>query len=453
MDRRAFLRVAGSAAAVAAVGAGCSSGSDKRKPASVTQASGSTGRRTLRIVQLSHFIPAYDDWFDKEFIVRWGEEHDAAVVVDRIPFNEVNSRAAAEVAAQGPHDIFGFVDAPSLYEDDAIDHGDLVGRLTGKFGKIIPLVERCVVNPKTGKAFGCPQYWVVNATHYRTDLWNQVQPGLAPRTWNDLLASASKLKAVGHPLGIGLSQEGDSNYSLISLLHAYGASLQDESGALTINRPETVEAVKFMIALRQAGLSDDVFAWDASSNNRSLLDGRASLILNGVSAIRAIEIEKPDLAANIRLAPFPAGPARAPQRAVYVVAVNVIWKFSKNRELAKQFLADLADVQREACIRSGLYNLPPFEGATAEVAGLAGHDDAAHPADKYALLADGASWSTNIGHPGPANAACMEVFSQFLVPKMFAAAAHGEMSAEDTVKAAEAQMRPIFDKWRERGKI
>jgi multiple sugar transport system substrate-binding protein len=36
---------------------------------------------------------------------------------------------------------------------------------------------------------------------------------------------------------------------------------------------------------------------------------------------------------------------------------------------------------------------------------------------------------------------------------MFAAAARGEMTAEDAVKAAEAEMRPIFDKWRERGKI
>ena len=47
----------------------------------------------------------------------------------------------------------------------------------------------------------------------------------------------------------------------------------------------------------------------------------------------------------------------------------------------------------------------------------------------------------------------MEVFNQFLVPRMFAAAAKGEMSAEDAVKAAEAQMKPIFDQWRARGKV
>jgi multiple sugar transport system substrate-binding protein len=36
---------------------------------------------------------------------------------------------------------------------------------------------------------------------------------------------------------------------------------------------------------------------------------------------------------------------------------------------------------------------------------------------------------------------------------MFAAAARGEMSAEEAVAGAEAQMKPIFEKWRERGKI
>jgi multiple sugar transport system substrate-binding protein len=455
--RREFLRLAAGAAATAVAGgaAGCSgSGSTKSpKAAPGTSGKGPSSDRTLRIVQFSHFIPAYDRWFDNEYIVRWGEEHDVSVVVDRVPFGEVVTRADTEVSAQGPHDIFGFVDAPSVYEDHAIDHRELVDELKGQFGNLLPLVERCVVNPKTGKVFGCPHYWVANPTHYRVDLWNQVKPGLVPRTWDDLVAAAAKLKALGHPIGIGLSQEGDSNYSLISLLHAYGASLQDEGGQLTINRSATVEAVKAVTALRKAGLSDDVFAWDGSSNNRALLDGRASLILNGVSAIRAVEIEKPDLAANIALTPAPSVPGGTTRRAVYVVGVNVIWKFSKHQELARQFLVDLAKAQQEACLRSGFYNLPPFEVATTEAGRLMGHDDAAKPPDKYALLTDAASWSTNIGHPGPANAAAMDVFNQFLVPKMFAAAARGEMTAEDAVKAAEAQMRPIFEQWRERGKI
>ena len=36
---------------------------------------------------------------------------------------------------------------------------------------------------------------------------------------------------------------------------------------------------------------------------------------------------------------------------------------------------------------------------------------------------------------------------------MFAAAARGQQTPEEAVAAAEAEIKPIFDKWRERGKI
>jgi multiple sugar transport system substrate-binding protein len=84
-SRRDFLRLAaGAAAAAAATGAACGSGSDKPKPSAAGKAKGSAsdGERTLRIAQWSHFIPAYDTWFDNEYTTRWGEDHDVDVIVD-----------------------------------------------------------------------------------------------------------------------------------------------------------------------------------------------------------------------------------------------------------------------------------------------------------------------------------------------------------------------------------
>src|SRR5947207_5667564 len=95
--RRDFLRLAAGAAATAAAGAaaGCSrSGSSKAsKETKAAKGGAAAPGRTLRIAQNSHFLPTYDQWFDDEYIVRWGEEHDASVVVDRIAFSEVASRA------------------------------------------------------------------------------------------------------------------------------------------------------------------------------------------------------------------------------------------------------------------------------------------------------------------------------------------------------------------------
>ena len=84
---------------------------------------------------------------------------------------------------------------------------------------------------------------------------------------------------------------------------------------------------------------------------------------------------------------------------------------------------------------------------------LVANDARARPPDKYRLLADAVSWSTNAGHPGYANAAVQEVWDQYLIPKMFAAAARGQMSPEEAVRTAEGRIQPIYEKWRARGKV
>ncbi|MDP8968047.1 MAG: hypothetical protein M3N04_05560, partial [Actinomycetota bacterium] len=62
-------------------------------------------------------------------------------------------------------------------------------------------------------------------------------------------------------------------------------------------------------------------------------------------------------------------------------------------------------------------------------------------------------WTTNVGHRGYANTAIGEVFGTFLIPNMYARAARGRSSPQEAVRRTEAQIRPIFEKWRKRGLI
>ncbi|MGH8974081.1 MAG: ABC transporter substrate-binding protein [Acidimicrobiia bacterium] len=448
-SRRDFLRLTAGGAAVAALGGACSSGSDKPKAGS-TADSGSKGRETLRIVQWSHFVPAYDAWFDGEYITRWGEEHDVDVTVDHVPLEEQQGRADAELATGRGHDIFGFTAPPPAYEDSAIDHREIVEEVVGKLGPMTPLVERSVLNPKTGKYFGFPEYWAPMTVQYRLDLWSRVQS--TPDSWEDVLGAGAPLKGMGNPLGLGISEDFDATASLLGLMHAYGASIQDEGGSIVVNRPATVEAVKMGAAIFKAGMTDEVLTWDAASNNRFLAGGKGSLIFNPVSSLRAVEKQDPELAKQIGLLAVPSGPAGR-FGAHSVSGTYVIWKFSEVQDIAKQFLVDLALNYREAFVRSESYNLPAFPGSVPDLSTVLAADTTAQPAGKYAFLAGAAEWSTNLGHPGFTNAGVNDVANRFLIPRMFAAAARGEMSAEDAVKAAEAQITPLFDKWRAQGKI
>jgi multiple sugar transport system substrate-binding protein len=320
-------------------------------------------------------------------------------------------------------------------------------QVEAKVGKVLPSVDRDIRNRRTGKYFGFADFWTASATLYRTDLWDAIQPGRVPDTWAGLVEAGARLKAAGAPVGIGLMGDVDADSNPFGLLFAHGASLQDEDGRLALDRPATIEAVKTSTALFREAMPEEVLGWDDAADNRFLSTGKGSLTIDPVSAVRATETQNPALAEKIRLLPAPAGPAA--RLFPHITQTYVVWEFSRNRELAGEFLVDLTLDYREAFMRSQFYNLPAFPGSVPDLAQLVSQE-----ADgKYSLLADASAWCTNLGHPGDTNAAVAEAFHQKIIPKMFTSAARGDMSAEEAVKQAAAQAAPIFDKWRERGKI
>src|SRR5690348_14141175 len=62
--------------------------------------------RRLTILHWSHFVPAFDKWFDGEYTKEWGRTNGVEVVVDHIPSGQVAVRAAAEVSARKGHDLY-----------------------------------------------------------------------------------------------------------------------------------------------------------------------------------------------------------------------------------------------------------------------------------------------------------------------------------------------------------
>ena len=451
VSRRGFLRL-GAGAVAAATGASCGVFGDEGSTESKTAASRNQSRPTLRIAQVQHFVPGYDSWFDSDYVVGWGERNDIEVIVDHIPLGELVSRASAEAAAQRGHDLFAFPSPPSAFEDDVVDHRDLVEEVRGKLGGLTPLVERCVHNPKTGKWFGFPDYWSPNVVNYRADLWSEAGMPAGPDSWDDLRRVGPDLRTAGHPLGLGISPDFDSNLALLSLLHSYGAHVQDEVGNVTLERPATVDAVKFAVDIFKTAMTADVLAWDASSNNRFLVSGRGSFIVNPISGLRAVEKQDAPLAAKVALSRPLAGPAG--RFGVHsFIGIYVIWKFAQNADAARRFLVDLAVDYSEAFRASEFYNIPAFPDSVPDLAGLLANDTVGQPPEKYALLGEATEWSVNVGHPGPANAAMDEVINLFLIPEMFARVARGEMSAEESTRATAAEVEPIFAKWRDRKRI
>ncbi|MGH7153030.1 MAG: ABC transporter substrate-binding protein, partial [Acetobacteraceae bacterium] len=292
--------------------------------------------KTLSIVQWSHFVPAFDTWFDK-FAKDWGEKQGIAVSVDHIPELDVAARAAAEVAAQSGHDLFMWNGAggPHLYRNHLVNMTNFVTGLEKKYGEVSVIGRQIGYNiaSKTWSAY--PDYYINYPVLYRKDLWDEI--GVTPDTWDAIRTGGAKLKKKGNPVGISLGRSNDPNATWRGLLWSYGASVQDKTGKnVILDSKEAVEAVKYVTALYKEAMTDEVLSWDDSSNNRYIISGVGSLIINPLSAYRTAQQVNPKLADNLFFLAAPKGPARQ----LMDCSPNSygIWKFAKNQENALAFL-------------------------------------------------------------------------------------------------------------------
>jgi len=162
---------------------------------------------------------------------------------------------------------------------------------------------------------------------------------------------------------------------------------------------------------------------------------------------RSAEKDNPEMSAKIQLAPALKGPVRA-IAAEHVMDCYVIWDFAENKQGAQQFLIDYMDTFEAAFKASEFYNFPCFPQTVPDITQLLSNDPKANPPDKYKVLANVLEWATNVGYPGYATAAIDEVFNTFVIPTMFAKAAQDVMSPEESVAAAEKEIKRIFDKWK-----
>jgi multiple sugar transport system substrate-binding protein len=404
----------------------------------------------LKIMQWAHFVPSYDQWLDNTYVKQWGEKNDVQVKVDHINNALLPATAASEVAAQSGHDLFQFLFPPSALEKQTIPMNVIVQEVTRKLGKMTDVANKSSFNPKTKRYYGFPDNYVPDPIHYRKSFW--FNTGIAPNTWDNVRKAAATLKKAGHPVGLGMSNELDSNMFLMALLYCYGAALQTEDGKPNINTKGTADALKVMKEIYQNGESDEVFAWTAASNNQAFIAGRLSLAVNAISIARSLEDSgNTAVSDDTWIRPLPRGSVRALGNE-HVMGVFFIWKFAQNKEAAKKYLVDQQLAYRDHFVQSKFYNFPCWTNAVKggfKTMNRLAAADPHKPRGKYTILTTIAQkYTTNIGYPGFCNAAVGDIYNQFLIPQMFAQVAQGKMTPADAARSMQGQFRTIFAKWR-----
>ena len=461
MSRRRFLQVAGATMASAAV-AGFQAGETEVQPTPATQVPAPSPTFTeptrqlsgdLKILLWSHFVPAHDQWFDP-FVQDWAKRVGVNVTVDHINQAEIPPRAAAEIQAGQGHDLIQYIATLSQYEPSVVDLKDVVQEAEKRHGKMLDVVRKSSFNPNTDKYYAYAPAWAPDPGDYRKSMWEKVGLPQGPSTWDELLRGGAEIKkSQGVQMGIGMSQEIDSNMAGRALMWSFGGSIQDENEKVVLNSPETIAAVEFMTRLYKETMTPEVFSWNAASNNQGLIAGQMSYILNSISAWRTAQAENPAVADDIFFLKALKGPGTA-LVAQHVMYNWIVPSFAKNVDAAKEFLLHYTANLPSVTYHSKLYDFPAFPDLVPELDGWLSKDPfGANPPDKLAVLKDSLDWCTNIGHPGPASPAIGEILYTFVIPNMYAKAAREELSPKQAVAEAEKQINAIFQNWRSRGLV
>ena len=256
----------------------------------------------------SHFVPAYDAWFD-DFAKKWGEKNGVKVRVDHIPHLELPARYAAEFAAGAGHDLIYFVGQilTGQYYKNLIDLSDMADGLGKKYGGWMPSSKSAA--QVDGRWYAVPDFFISIPVLWRKDLFDSVGMG-APKTWEDLRKArrgCSRPRDI--PTGMQFSHCNDANHNWRALMYCFGVKETDPAGQnIVIDSKEMREALRFAKAMYDEGMTPEVFSWDDASDNRFLASGVGCWIHDAISAFHTTQDTNPEVFKHTFCVPEAAGP-------------------------------------------------------------------------------------------------------------------------------------------------
>lgn len=327
-----------------------------------------------------HWVPGANDTLTK-ICNEWAAKEKVDIKIDYITSQGKKNELTivAEAQAKSGHDILQF---PAWYASDhaknLVPLDDIMNAAIKANGSAVAVVEYLskhdghwvAVPATTGSQLKGPCGRIDLLKKYAGLDVVKMYPGADGKpdkalqeqwTWEAFLAAAEKCHKGGNPFGLGFGQTTDSVDWVGALFQAYGAQLVDAKGNITVKSDAVKQVLEYAQKLVKV-VPPDVFAWDDASNNKYLISGQGSLIMNPPSAWAVAKRDNMKIAEQCWTFPSPRGP-----KGRYAPGLPFfwgIWNWSKNIPAAKSLLAHLS--QRSSVERlvtaSGGYDIPGFSG-------------------------------------------------------------------------------------------
>jgi ABC-type glycerol-3-phosphate transport system substrate-binding protein len=326
-----------------------------------------------------HWVPGANNALIK-VCNEWGAKNKVDVKIDFITSQGEKDKltAAAEAQAGTGHDIMSHRDWNIRIHQAVLEPlDDVIATLIKQYGPISPVAEYLAKIKGAWRGIPTAIGSQVKPCCSRLDLYKQ-HAGLDLQdmfpadeskydkaktdkwTWDLYVETAQKLFKAGFPVGQPMGQTSDAVDWVGGLFNSYGVVFVDAKDNIKINSNETRQAMEIARKIMEVS-PPEVYAWDDAGNNRWLISGKGSSIMNPPSAWAVAKRDNPTVAANCWTHSVPKGPkgrfvGQLPQ-------FYGLWQFSKNKPAAKDLLVHMS--QKESIAQfveaSVGYDLPSFK--------------------------------------------------------------------------------------------
>ena len=438
LDRRSFIKLSGGGAITGRMAGMAGILASGRAPAHAQVT-------TLHWLRWNDFVPASDQLLRMEIAAECEKALGVKLNVETINANDIQARVTSAIqSGSGPDIICVLNNWAQLYGESVVDVSDIadeIGKSQGGFYE----TSKAVAND--GKRWIAVPWSIVGLQiAYRKSWFAEVGYTKFPETWEQYHDAGKKLKAKGHPIGQTLGHTfGDAPAFAYPYLWSWGGKEVEADGkTVVLNSKETVESIKFAVALWKETMDEGGLAWDDTNNNRAFLSGTISATNNGASIYIEAK-KKPEtyltekgtpMWQDIVHADIPKGPAAGPFN-LPGTFTDMIMGYSKNQKAAKDFL-------RWAHSKEGFD--PWFTSQQGYSCGATKVWEThkvweADPVLKpfHDLPAKGRL----VGYAGPPTRKAAEVVTKYIVVDMYAKAIQG-MAPEEAAKWAHAEAAKAY---------
>lgn len=315
--RKTLIGAAGAVTALALAIAGCSGSPAPSGSAPASSDAASSAPATPQTVTfLTHWGPDQVKMLEDAAAKYTKANPNVTVKVQAVPFANLLTTLRTQASSPDGPTIAGIYDAwlPELARDGiaAEAPSDIAGEVTSNWPAGVVKAAS-----QDGTVLGIPNEIDLYQLNYNQELFDKAGVKAAPKTWDELVDAATKIKALGNGVqGVGFITNWSSgvDHPFLSLLASNGGSFLNEEGtAAALTSPQAAETFQLYEKLVKQGLTDISMSPANANTTGPFLDnfagGKTGMIIMANWWQSALEQAMGDKFSNVKTAPIPVGPS------------------------------------------------------------------------------------------------------------------------------------------------